>query len=332
MVTAQSLEYLPWVILVILGYYLALIVIVAIFYNLQVSLSPWREVGSFALYFTGPSFEMTYLSLPGKGWIYVLFITRLLSFLYFCVTAFIWNLVRFDGKNIILFSLWHIIFITVYYMFATIASFIGIIFEDDRQAMLRTLTSTTRQRNVTRYYWSTATLAFGSLIQIMFEISGAVAFFITLSVYLGVAADFTYWNVTQHLVTSFSFILELFLNRIFIRWEHILLNEAWLLIYLVVIWPLVATGFIAFWPYNFLKTGTEDSIVLYSIAAAISVGFYLFWCLLGAIKHCCWRMEEDYRDTARLDYVDSEEGRRVLNAELYSSSVQMTKNPSAPYL
>lgn len=331
MVPANTLTYLPWVILVMLGEYLALIVIVAIIYNLQLAALRIRDRGSFLLYFSGPSFEMVYLSFPGKGWLILLFITRLLSFLYFCVTAFIWNLVRFDGNNIIFFSVWHIIFIVIYYLFAAIASLIGIVFEDDRRAMLDSLTITVRQRNVTRYYWSSATLAFASLIQIMFEVGGAVAFFITLSVYLQLAADFTFWNVTQHLVTSFSFLLELLLNRIYIRWEHILFNQAWLLIYLIVIWPLVATGALAIWPYAFLRTDSVDAIVYYSIAAAISVGFYLFWWILGIAKHSCWRLETEYRDTIHMDVGDRDEGRRVLDEELQSKSqADMTKNPSAP--
>ncbi len=315
-------DYLPWTILVILGEYFFIVLVVAVLFNLQIRMFSETQLSSFTLYFTGPSFEKTYLSYPGTFWMYVLLILRFCAFAYFIVIAFIWNLDLESGRNAIFFSLWHIFFIAFYFFMATIASIIGIMHEPDRRASINALTTSMRS---TRSYWTDITLGFACAVQIFFEVAGGVAFFITLSIYLSLQKDFTFWNVTQHLVISLIFVVELFLNRIHIRWEHLLLNETWLLIYLIVIWPVVARGDWPSYPYGFLVTTGVNALIVYSIGVAVSCAMYLAWCLLGAIRDLCWLLFGNAQDMAR-EGEGEFEGLEVPER----SSSNIAQNPSAP--
>jgi hypothetical protein len=318
-------DYLPWTILVILGEYFFIVLVVALLYNLQIRMFTDYEYSTFGLYFTGPSFEKTYLSY-GRFWMYVLLLLRFCAFVYFLAIAFIWNLDLEGGRNAIFFSLWHIFFIAFYFFMATIASMIGVTFEEDRRASVNALTSSMRS---TRSYWSATTLGFATAIQILFEVAGGTAFFITLSVYLVLQKDFTFWNVTQHLVISLIFVVELFLNRIRIRWEHIVLNETWLLIYLIVIWPVVVRGDWPVFPYGFLNTAGQNALIFYSVGVAVSCAMYLAWWLLGAMRDLCWMLCGNPHDVAGGGGGDGDfEGIEFTRTYREPNAPPSTQNPS----
>lgn len=228
------------------------------------------------VYFEGDSFETTYHSCWGKWGTYLLLITRLASFFYMC------------GMNVVVkhtidpmfspfFTAWNVDILAFYFLLATLASIIGISydiglrnFQDSRIG---------HEANAV-HYWSKRLLRFGYLVQIVYEIAGSTAFFITVISFVLLNPRFEFWNVSVHFITSMTILLEMGLNNINVRWEHMLLNLAWALIYLIFCWPMVSFGALQNWPYFFLRTSSSFVFVWYIILIVVDIFFFfVFWTL-----------------------------------------------------
>jgi hypothetical protein len=228
----------------------------------------------FAVYFEGDSFETVYQSCWGNWGTYLLAFTRLVSFLYMCG----FNVVAkhsMDPMFSVFFTAWNVDILALYFFLATISSILGILYDIHRQDFQESRRG--HEANAVNF-WSTRTLRFGYVMQIVYEIAGATAFFVTVIAFAMLNPRFEFWNVTVHFITSLTILLELSLNNIHVRWEHMLLNLAWALIYLIFCWPMVRFGAIQDWPYFFLRSSTSFVFVWYIILIAVDIFFfYFFW-------------------------------------------------------
>jgi hypothetical protein len=84
-------------------------------------------------FFFHSSFERCYQCTP-YSWIpygnLILLITRSVSFLYFFIVPFLLNYIKGQGINIIFFTMWQINITTLYFLLATIASILGVKYDD----------------------------------------------------------------------------------------------------------------------------------------------------------------------------------------------------------
>ena len=78
-------------------------------------------------YFSGTVFESTYTSFPGKFWTILLLFTRATSFIFFLAVPCILDYVEEHGRNWIYFTTWNFYIITLYFLFVTMASIIGLV-------------------------------------------------------------------------------------------------------------------------------------------------------------------------------------------------------------
>jgi hypothetical protein len=227
-----------------------------------------------AVYFEGDSFETTYQSCWGKWGTYLLLVTRLASFFYMCgINVVVKHSI--DPMFSVFFTAWNVDILALYFFLATISSIMGISY-DIRMRDFQESHMGSDANAV--HFWSTRTLRFGYVVQIIYEIAGPTAFFVTVIAFVLLNPSFEFWNVTVHFITSMTILLDLLLNNIHIRWEHMLLNLAWALIYLIFCWPMVRFGAMQNWPYFFLRSSTAFVFIWYIILIAVDIFFfYLFW-------------------------------------------------------
>lgn len=240
-----------------------------------------------SVYFEGDSFETTYQSCCGKMGTYVLLLVRLCAFFYMCGVNVV---VRhtLDPMFGVFFTAWNVDLLALYFFLASVSSIIGISYDislrDFQEAHIG------HEANAVNF-WSTHILRFGYAVQILYEIAGSTAFFVTVIAFALLNPQFQFWNVSIHFITSMVMLLELSLNNINVRWEHMLMNLAWALIYLIFCWPMVRFGAMTEWPYFFLRSKSAFVFVWYIILIVVDIiFFYLFWTLsLCKYMYLDWR-------------------------------------------
>jgi hypothetical protein len=248
---------------------------------------------AFQLYFYGMSFENVYQSpwgpnRSGNWCIYLLLLWRVACFGFFFGNDMIWGLIHNSGNSAVYFTNWNVYLISLYYFLASVASVIGVWNDNSFWEHLLQQQQSHNHDNIQNRenlsFWAISTTKFGMAVHILFEIAGSTAFFITVIAFSALNPHFVYWNVSQHFVTTMSFLVELFLNNMLIRWEHVLFTVTWGLIYLIFIWPMVATGAATEWPYFFLDTDSVTVFGWYIMLFVALIFFYYVFYGVGALK------------------------------------------------
>jgi hypothetical protein len=132
--------------------------------------------------------------------------------------------------------------------------------------------------------WSYSMRAFGSFVQILYEVAGACALLTVVVVWSSDMGEWEWIDISQHLVVFCVFVIELALNMIEVRFEHILLNQAWVMLYITVIWALVGSETLPHWPYQFIETNSRLSMGLYAVGFFGICLIYTVWLAMNLAK------------------------------------------------
>ena len=219
-------------------------------------------------------FEDTYESYypPAR---YLLFITRVLSLAYICGVSVAANYVINGRNQWYFFTLWNLELISLYYFLAVGCSIMGFVYGNKSLSNLCVIKVT--NESSTRILWSIAINRFAYMMHILYEICGGNAFMVVSISFILLNRNFTFWNVSAHFVPAISMLMELFLNNIFVRFDHFPFNLMWPMIFLLFIWPIVYTGVISGWPYFFLRTDTHYCFLFYNGLLIANLIFYFLW-------------------------------------------------------
>jgi hypothetical protein len=308
--------YLPAIVSVTLVVYLLVVVLVLYIFHkrergfennvdpsaLTTALLPSTKSPLANEYFAVSPFERTYQSLNPYGGRILLLATRVLSFCYIFGISGLWNWYTRRFTNFFYFTHWNLIMISLYYASGILASIVGILFD----AKFRTSGGVTEDRWPAvepsktvpdeKSFWSVHAQRLGFIIQLLFEVAGGSAFFITFIAFAFLSPHFGLGNVNSHFVTSMTFLLELAQNAMIVRWHHVLLNVFWFVLYLLYIWPAVASGAVTKWPYGFLQTEHPDCFGWYFLLFLLNVAFYFVWYYLSRVKYeCVYARQESAR-------------------------------------
>lgn len=314
-----DLTYLPYIIpatLVVYGLFVALILYL---YAVQerkraeaaqsgaVALRPKKRT-LLEMYFGMLPFQYTYASLNVYGGNLLLLCTRIASFCYIFGLSGLWNFTRNHWDNLYFFTLWNVLMISVYYAMAIISSIIGLLYHADYASNTATgiensWMAVDAPPTAEKKYWSDHVQRLSFCMQILFQVAGASAMFVTVIAFSFLDPDFGFWNVSAHFVTSLTFITEMSQNSLIIRWHHVVINMLWAIIYLLYIWPAVATGQVTDWPYGFLDTGSPGCFAWYFALFFFNVIFYLVWYYLSRAKY-------------EIVYAESESARNMMSLHL----------------
>lgn len=125
---------------------------------------------------------------------------------------------------------------------------------------------------------------FGHMLQILYAFVGGTAFFITVVAFGTLNPRFEFWNTTIHFITSVSFFIDAWFNRIPVRAVHLVFQVTWALVYMIFCWPMTIEDKLQGWPYFFLETKTTAAFAWYAILFILDIIFYLLWWLETYLK------------------------------------------------
>jgi hypothetical protein len=278
--TMPDLTFLPFIVPVTFAAYAIFVLIVCYLYGKQEN---FRSTGKWAFkgsamrnYFVVLPFHFTFSSFNPHGGVYLLLGTRVLSLVFFLGVACLWSYSVNKGTSLFYFTNWNICLIAVYFILATVASIVGVCYGSQIDK------TTASSANVV---WSPRLRWVGFSVQVLFEVAGASALFITVIAFSLLNQSFEFWNVAHHFATSISFLIEASQNTMVVRWEHVLLCMLWALCYLIYIWPAVATGEVTNWPYDFLGTESATSFIWYFVLFFSNGLFYSLWYFISRLKY-----------------------------------------------
>lgn len=293
-----NLTYLPYIVPTTGVVYGLFVVLVLYLFNRQErkreldALYPVLEARPkplFELYFGVLPFQFTYQSVNPYGGNILLLCTRIASFGYICGVSGLYGFIRKDFTKLFYFTNWNLIMISVYYGLSIHSSLIGIMYHteitngsfSDNSWLTVENPATTSEKS----FWSPYVQRLGFCIQILFEVAGSTAMFVTVIAFTFLNPDFDFWNVSGHFVTSMSFLAEMAQNSMIVRWHHVALSLLWALIYLVYIWPAVGSGAVTNWPYPFLDTSGPGSFAWYFVLFFADALFFALWFYLSRAKY-----------------------------------------------
>ena len=223
-------------------------------------------------------FESTYESFTGPLR-YTLFLTRSLSLIYILGVSVIVNDVTMsDDTGWLYFTNWNTKLIAFYFLLGFISSVTGLL-SPSALDLERDESSTSTQNDEQNYYLS----FYVRIFTIIFEVAGGTSILVTVVAFCILDPSLSFWNVSLHLVTLVTLLVELSLNKIFVRYDHYPYNLSWATIYLIFIWIVVFSG-LKDWPYFFLKTDSPRCYLLYSGLILADLLFYTIWYCCSEIK------------------------------------------------
>ncbi len=176
----------------------------------------------------------------------------------------IWNLILNQGWYF--FTDWNLELLSIYYALAFTVSVIGLVYEKDDVE------------------WSRITRLLGSTVHVLFAVTGATAMLVTVVAFSLLNPAFSFWNATVHFSTTLSLLWEMYMNGMYVRFDFYAYDVSWAGLYLIFIWPVVATGIKQTWPYNFLDVSTWTCFLWYSALLLVHFLFFSLWYSFSRFK------------------------------------------------
>ena len=236
---------------------------------------------------------------------YILFLHRIISFYYICGVSVAANYVINGGHRWFYFPIWNVELLSIYYMLATCASIIGFVYsknhrffksprddEDDHKWGRRRI-----KLRITRVIWSRHSIRFGKILHVLFQVCGGSAVFITLVNFATLDHEPSFWNISIHLVPLLTLLIELFLNNMDVRMDHLPFNLSWLILFFIFIWPVVIMGRISGWPYEFLALDRPICYAWYSGVVFAHIQCYI-------VFYAIFRLRDYLRDVTMINERD----------------------------
>ena len=226
-------------------------------------------------------FEDTYESYspPIK---YVLFMTRLLSLGYVCGISVSANYATNGRNQWYYFAMWNAELISIYFFLGVGCSILGFIYGNNSVSNACVVKMT--NESSTRIVWSSEINRFAHLIHILLEVCGGNSLIIMAVAFVVLDQKFEFWNISMNFVPALTMLVELFLNNIYVRFDHFPLNLTWPALYLIFLWPAVYYGDFEQFPYFFLQTDTRYCFPYYTALLLLNFLFFYIWYGFSELK------------------------------------------------
>jgi hypothetical protein len=280
---ASRFSYFPGLFFLVLSEYIFLMLAFGLFRFYSCCCRPGCKKSPIAKDNLTMRFEDSYESIS-PCFQYLLLVTRFLSLGYILGAGVIASYVR--NANIwFFFTFWNLELISIYFILALSCSILGL--RKDKIAKFRSAGREDLENGQGRndeVAWPSAVVGLGKATQIFLEVCGGTALLVTVVNFLLLNPRFSFWNVTQHFVTSVTLIVDLLLSNIEVRLDHYTYNISWSALYMIFIWPLVILGNIEKFPYFFLNLDTKKCYGWYTIFIVINVGFYALFYGISKFK------------------------------------------------
>ena len=217
---------------------------------------------------------------------YLLLFTRILSLLYIMGISVIFNdLTMDDNKSWFYFTNWNTKLIALFFLFAVILSILGLfhIPKEIKNDSFLSLSSISTNDDENDNDENIILLRFSKIFHVLFEVCGGSAVLVTVIAFCILDPTLNFWNISTHLITLISIIIELILNNMIVKFNHLPYNLSWAMIYLVFVWVIIFFK-LEYWPYFFLKTDTINCYIYYDSLLLADLFFYTIFYGLSRIK------------------------------------------------
>lgn len=216
----------------------------------------------------------------------VLMCVRLVLFLYFFIVGSVLNGVE-KSYAFDYFENWCALLVMLYFLLATICSIISIHTERSRTDVERRLNAVSA--------WTLKVRVLGVCTHLIFEVAGGTSMFVLVMVHFihGPASELIN---TVHIMSFVALLVEMWLNTVRVRFDQYPACAAWLVFYLLVIWPCVFTGVFLTWPYPEMTTKDILCFRNYFVVFLLNFVFYACWYVLYKIKKLTFVCKDRYLD------------------------------------
>lgn len=131
--------------------------------------------------------------------------------------------------------------------------------------------------------WAPRLPSIAHATSVLYTAAGASALFITIINFVLLNPHPYFWNISQHLVTSFVMLVEMSQVMLIVQWQLYVYPLSWAYLYTLFTWIVVGCGE-KVWPYNFMKARTLWSLVWYNGILIVSVFTFALWLWLDRSK------------------------------------------------
>lgn len=233
----------------------------------------------------------------GKGCKFFLCLSRFIYFICFSIMfALLNDQEHIKGWGMYYFTNWTILVVAIYFFLSFISSFIAIYLKLKRNPYEASLNL--------EIEWSCTMRCLGVIIHLLYEIAGASSCFVLVFDYLFMnSKNNSIILIFARIVTLTSLILELLMNNIDVRFDQYPATAAFLMMYLLFIWPTVTFGNLDNWPYDILSVSSRNCYGYYLLIFILNFMFYCVWYSLYILK----RELYIYYDIGRFAIHDEEE-------------------------
>ena len=212
------------------------------------------------------------------------------------------------------FTNWNVGLIAGYYTLTTAASvhyirLIRSVSSDAERASDSSMLVLLADLDTTRYR------IIGTFLSVYCCIASVTAFFVTTVNFVLLDPTPRFYNMTAHLFTSVSFFVELSLNSIEFKKNEIILNISWVMLWLVVIWPVVWLGVKPDWPYDFMDSSTPAVFLWFQILFVVYFIIYYICETLMERKIAKFSKTESYK-LSHADYTSNDKPYHALLSEI----------------
>jgi hypothetical protein len=193
-----------------------------------------------------------------KCGLWTLYALRFIFFVWFALFNTVYRMLFLYPRGWHYYTNWNIYLIGFYYTFALLCTIFLIKKERDTLSPKETV-----------YAENIAKIA-----SVLYTVAGSAALMITVLNFLLLDPTPNFWNLTLHLSTTLSLLLDMSLNDMSVNPQDILFSVVWPFCYVIFIWPIVKEGVRGEWPYFFVETENAICFFWYIFLFLISGVFF----------------------------------------------------------
>lgn len=180
-------------------------------------------------------------------------------------------------RGIFFFTNWNSLIVSFYFFAAFVSSVISLYYQFNRTEYDLRIGGV--------IIWSHKIQMLAAVVHMCFEISGASSLFSILFDTLFLDSDDL--NVLMQAVGILAILalaMELVFSTIRVRFDQYPATIAYIMVYLLMMWPSVFTGIIPDWPYSVFRTDRQECLGYYSLLFVLHFACFCAWYGLYRIK------------------------------------------------
>ena len=198
------------------------------------------------------------LKLKGSS-LWILCGFRILFFFWFALFNTVYRMFFFHPRGWHYYTNWNIYLLGFYYTFSSTSTIL---------LMKKEKYSLSEKETVYAEYVA-------AVASVLYTVAGSAAIMITGLNFLLLNPEPTFWNLTLHLSTTLSLLIDMSLNDMAVNRQDVLFSIIWPYCYLVFIWPIVKESVRGEWPYFFVETQNASSFFWYLFLYVMSFLFFV---------------------------------------------------------